>query len=72
MKSISGFLWEYIKKKGGEKNIISSLRKQYAYIQGIVLISDGFITHEIAYNRNLSVVYDLIVYPWAETETELN
>lgn len=51
---------------------MSSLRKQYAYIQGIVLISDEFITHEIAYNRNLSVVYALIVYPWAETETELN
>lgn len=50
--------------------IISSLGELRAYIQGIILISNGFIVHEIAYNGNLSMAYALIVFPWAEAETD--
>lgn len=50
--------------------IISSLGELHAYIWGIILISNGFIAHEIAYNGNLSMAYALIVFPWAEEETD--
>lgn len=46
-----------------KKIIISSLGELHAYIQGIILISNGFIVHEIAHNGNLSMAYALIVFP---------
>lgn len=52
-----------------KKFLISSLEKQHAYIQGIILILNGFIAHEIAHNGNLSMAYVMIVFPRAEEET---
>lgn len=52
-----------------KKIIISSLGEPHEYTWGIILISNGFIVHEIAYNGNLSMAYALIVFPEAQVET---
>lgn len=58
-----GFHESKLKIKKKKKIIISSLGELLAYIQGILLNSNGLIVHEIAYNGYLSMAEALIVFP---------